>query len=126
MTASLFDEIAFTSNTDIAIIGYEVSLTMSLLLYVFSVVLFILWPNFREYANPSVRRIIWAPEYEDAKLLAKSIKSGEISWRTEGFKIAKSLSATKLPGFLGTSESFEDVLSNSIQRMIDDVKQDNN
>jgi len=122
----LFDEIAFTSNTDIAIIGYEVSLTMSLLLYVFSVVLFILWPNFREYANPSVRRIIWAPEYEDVKLLAKSIKSGVINWKTEGLKIAKSLSASKLKGIVSNSESFEDVLSNSIDRMIDDVKQDDN
>ncbi|MEL0164334.1 MAG: hypothetical protein VW886_05105 [Candidatus Heimdallarchaeota archaeon] len=118
----LFDEIAFTSNTDIAIIGYEVSLTMSLLLYVFSVVLFILWPNFRKYANPSVRRIIWAPEYEDVKLLAKSIKSGVINWKTEGLKIAKSLSASKLKGIVSNSESFEDVLSNSIDRMITDVK----
>ena len=120
----LFDEIAFTSNADIAIIGYEVSLTMSLLLYVFSVILFILWPNFRIYANPSVRRIVWAPEYGDVKLLATSIKSGVINWKTEGLKIAKSLSASKLKGFVSNSESFEDILSNSIDRMITDVKQD--
>ena len=49
-----------------------------------------------------------------------------LNWKTEGLKIAKSLSASKLKGIVSNSESFEDVLSNSIDRMIDDVKQDDN
>ncbi|MHA2091132.1 MAG: hypothetical protein ACW98K_09760 [Candidatus Kariarchaeaceae archaeon] len=83
---TIFQDFELTSDADIVLLGYEVNLVISLLIYVASLAFFIIFPPFRRYAGPEVNRIPWAPPYDDLKLVIAGIKDGEVSWKGDAMK----------------------------------------
>jgi len=121
---NIFNEIQYTADADIVLLGYEVNLAVSLFIYIISIIGFILIPAFRTYANPLVRRVVWAPEYDDLKLLVFAFKDGDLDWKTESLKLAGSLSKNKLKNMVRGGSSMEDAFANSINGWVKKVNKD--
>ncbi len=108
---NIFQDIVLTSGADIVLLGYEVNIIITLVIYVSSLILFWIFPPFRRYANPEIRRIPWAPEYTDLKIMIAGIKEGDIEWKGDAAKLAIGIVSDKVLHKLGikdTSEKTED------------------
>ena len=91
-----FQEISIFSDADIVILGHEINLMISLIIYVISLLLFILLPSFRRYANPEINRITWLPPYDELKDVVATIKSGEVAWKMDVTKMIIGMGKDKL------------------------------
>ncbi|MCE7736634.1 MAG: hypothetical protein GPJ54_17255 [Candidatus Heimdallarchaeota archaeon] len=91
-----FQEISIFSDADIVILGHEINLMISLIIYVISLLLFILLPSFRRYANPEINRITWLPPYDELKDVVANIKSGEVAWKMDVTKMIIGMGKDKL------------------------------
>ncbi|MHA2503201.1 MAG: hypothetical protein ACXAE3_10040 [Candidatus Kariarchaeaceae archaeon] len=119
---NIFNDFEYTADADIILIGYEVNLAVSFLIYILAILAFLLIPAFRRYANPTVRRIVWAPEYGDLKLLAIAVKEGDINWKTEAMGVVTSLGASKIKGLVGSGGSFEEKISEKVGDLVEKAK----
>lgn len=96
-----FQEISIFKDADIVILGHEINLMISLIIYVISFILFIFIPSFRRYANPEINRISWLPPYEDLKEVIVNIKSGEVAWKMDVTKMIIGMGKDKLAAKFG-------------------------
>ncbi len=86
---------------DIVILGHEVNLMITLIIYVFSLIAFLLLPSFRRYANPEINRIAWLPPYDELKSVISNIKSGEVAWKMDVTKLLIGMGKDKLAAKFG-------------------------
>ncbi|OLS26218.1 MAG: hypothetical protein HeimC2_15880 [Candidatus Heimdallarchaeota archaeon LC_2] len=93
---NFLQDVSIFEGAGIVILGHEVNLLISLIIYIVSLVLFILLPPFRRYANPEINRITWLPPYEDLKDVITNIKSGEIAWKMDVTKMIIGMGKDKL------------------------------
>ncbi|MCY3412419.1 MAG: hypothetical protein INQ03_12350 [Candidatus Heimdallarchaeota archaeon] len=110
---NIFTRVEVLAGSNIVVLGYEFNLILSLAIYLVSLLLFFLIPSFRRYANPEVKRIPWAPDYDDLKLMLAGIKSGDIEWKTDTAKLAMGMAKDALKNKLGMKSS-----ENRIQRTV--------
>ncbi|MDH5404499.1 MAG: hypothetical protein OEY49_18510, partial [Candidatus Heimdallarchaeota archaeon] len=119
---NIFNKFVFTKDADIIILGYQVSLAITLFIILVSILLFILLPSFRNYGNPEVKRIPWAPPYEDLKLMVNGIRTGEISWKADVFSLMAGIGMDKVKGKFGRKNPDQDRLTGTINRWLSKVK----
>ncbi|MHA2032323.1 MAG: hypothetical protein ACW99Q_23360, partial [Candidatus Kariarchaeaceae archaeon] len=91
-----FQSIEIFKDADIVILGHELNLMISLFIYVIVLILFILFPAFRRYANPEINRISWLPPYDDLKEVIVNVKSGEVAWKMDMTKLIIGMGKDKL------------------------------
>lgn len=84
---NIFNDLSFTKDADIVILGYEVNIVITLVIYVVSLFFFFIFPPFRHYANPEVNRIQWLPPYDELREVFAGIRSGEINWKMDMTKM---------------------------------------
>ncbi|MHA2248829.1 MAG: hypothetical protein ACXAD7_00640 [Candidatus Kariarchaeaceae archaeon] len=96
-----FNEFTFTADSDIVVLGYEVNLAASLIIYILALFFFFILPPFRRYSNPEVTRIPWLPPYADLKLVVSGIKDGEVAWKGDTMKFIIGIGKDKIAAKFG-------------------------
>ncbi len=115
---NLFSNVSILSGSDIVILGYEFSVLISLFIFTACILLFPIVPKFRAYANPEVKRIPWAPEYDDLKLMLAGIKTGDVEWKADAAKLAMGLAKDTLKAKLGIKTNREGRIQETLDKLM--------
>ncbi len=101
----------------------EIALITALVIYLATILLYLLFPRFRQYASPEIYRAPWAPPYEEAKLLIQAIREGKIDYKTDLLKMTASLAKDQLSKkLLGRKVDHERTIAGTLRKLINKSK----
>lgn len=121
--ANILTSSVLSTNIPNNIIGQEMFIFTSLIIYLFILILYVLNANFRRYSTPKILRISWLPPYDDLKLVLIGIKNGDINMKGDLLKLTVSMATDKMKSkFLRKPSSSEDKVKSTLDHWIDKAK----